>query len=195
MVVATLSVWTIIFPAAVGWEWREVILTEAGKVIGAGEDVLLEAVGEPAIFRVGALEEEAREEHRDGGGSTYTEEAVGAGMARRRREEAIDDPMMMRGGEWFTRGEMEEERANREVQLQADIVLTHDRTAQARELAEVAREAIRQQEYLNANTYLDEAEALMQSVSRVIENELPLLYVDLQPGSNGFIMMQQLRES
>uniref|UniRef100_A0A0G4I396 Uncharacterized protein n=1 Tax=Chromera velia CCMP2878 TaxID=1169474 RepID=A0A0G4I396_9ALVE len=135
----------------------------------------------------GALEEEAREEDRDGGGSTYTGEAVGAGMARRRREEAMDDPMMMRGGEWFTGGETEEERANREVQLQADIVLTHDRTAQAGELAEA--------EYLNANTYLDEAEALMQSVSRVIENELPLPYVDLQPGSNGFIMMQQLRES
>uniref|UniRef100_A0A0G4HVM1 Uncharacterized protein n=1 Tax=Chromera velia CCMP2878 TaxID=1169474 RepID=A0A0G4HVM1_9ALVE len=142
-----------------------------------------------------ALEEEAREEDRDGGGSTYTGEAVGAGMVRRRREEAMDDPMMMRGGEWFTGGETEEERANREVQLQADIVLTYDRTAQAGELAETAREAIRQQEYLNANTYLDEAEALMQSISWVIENELPLPYVDLQPGSNGFIMMQQLRES
>uniref|UniRef100_A0A0G4H9K2 Uncharacterized protein n=1 Tax=Chromera velia CCMP2878 TaxID=1169474 RepID=A0A0G4H9K2_9ALVE len=143
----------------------------------------------------GALEEEAREEDRDGGGSTYTGEAVGAGIARRRREEAMDDPMMMKGGEWFTGGEMEEERANREVQLQADIVLTHDRTVQAGELAEAAREAIRQQEYLNVNRYLDEAEALMQSISRVIENKLPLPYVDLQPGSNGFIMMQQVRES
>uniref|UniRef100_A0A0G4F9I8 Uncharacterized protein n=1 Tax=Chromera velia CCMP2878 TaxID=1169474 RepID=A0A0G4F9I8_9ALVE len=80
--------------------------------------------------------------------------------------------MMMRGGKWFTGGETEEERANCEVQLQANIVLIYDRTPQAGELAEVAREAIRQQEYLNANTYLNEAEALMYNSTKKAQPEV-----------------------